>query len=122
MEIDLKSFEERSRYRVGSSVLVSVFGVAVTSVLIGVPAWLSFILGLVPAITLTIITYYRLRDANLSSGWLLFMILQVGAGPSWHLSEHVTFNLVGLIVSLVPVLLGWFVPATIDPKTEWTSV
>ena len=122
MEIDFKAFAERSRYRIGSSVLISVFGVTAASVLIGVPGWLSFILGLVPTIALTIVTHHRLRNANLSSGWLLLMILQVGAGPSWHLSEHVTFNLVGFIVSLVPVILGWFAPATTDRKAVPTSI
>lgn len=107
---DLKSFEERSRYRSGSAALISISYVAVASVLIGVPAWLIFIIGVAASIALTIITYHRLRNANLSSAWLLLMILQFGVGPTWHLSDNVTFNVGGSIVGLVPVILGWVIP------------
>lgn len=56
-------------------------------------------------------TYHRLRDAALSGGWLWLMILQIGIGPTWHLSDHITVNFGGYLVSCIPVILGWVVPA-----------
>lgn len=107
---DLKAFADRSRYRIGSAALVAIIGVALASVKIGDPAWLIFLIGVAAAITLTIMTYHRLRDANISTAWLFLMILRFGIGPTWHLSDHVTFNIGGSIISLVPVLLGWIAP------------
>lgn len=118
MPMDMTRYAERSRYRLGSAVLVSVISLTVASVQIGIPAWIIFFVGVNFSIVLTIITYHRLRDANLSSAWLLLMILQFGIGPTWHLSDHVTFNIGGSIVSLVPVLLGWIVPGKANQKTE----
>lgn len=121
MPTDMTGYAERSRYRLGSAVLVSVIGLALASVQIGIPAWIIFFVGVAPAIALTIITYHRLRNADLSSAWLLLMILQFGIGPTWHLSDHVTFNIGGSIVSLVPVILGWIVPGKANQKTELES-
>lgn len=118
MPVDLRIFAERSRFRVGSVALSSVFYLAIASAEIGVPAWLTFVVGVSAWITLTIITYYRLRNANLSSAWLLLIILQFGIGPTWRLSEYVTFNVGGSIVSLVPVMLGWIVPAKSNREGE----
>lgn len=119
--MDMTRYAERSRYRLGSAALVSVISLAVASVQIGIPAWIIFLVGVTFSIVLTIITYHRLRDANLSSAWLLLMILQFGIGPTWHLSDHVTFNIGGSIVSLVPVLLGWIVPGKVNQKIELGS-
>ncbi len=116
--VDLKTFAERSRYRPGSIALISISYLAVASALIGVPVLLVFVIGASALISLTVITYHRLRNANLSSAWLLLMILQFGIGPTWHLSEHVTFNIGGSIVGLVPVILGWFVPAKSTRKAK----
>ena len=108
---DLKVFADRSRYRPASVALIFTFIVALASVLIGIPAWLSFVVGVLALILLTIITYYRLGNANLSSGWVLLMVIPFGIGPSWHLSENVTFNVGGSIVGLIPIILGWFASA-----------
>lgn len=112
MVTGLKLFSERSRYRIASIVLVAVSWLAVASVRIGTPAWLAFITGIAPEIVLTIITYHRLQNAGVSSGWLLLMILQFGIGPAWQLSEHLTFNVGGALLGLVPVILGWIVPSS----------
>ena len=85
---------------------------------IGIPAWVIFVVGVAAWITLTVMTYHRLRNANLSDGWLLLMILQFGIGPTWHLSDYVSFNVGGSIVSLVPVILGWIVPSGSSRKIE----
>lgn len=122
MPKDLKIYSERSRYRLGSTVLISAFCLALASALIGVPAWLIFIVGVAAWIALTIITYHRLRNAELSSGWLLLMILQFGVGPTWYLSDYVTLNLGGSVIGLVPVILGWIVPAPPNRKVEPKSV
>ena len=119
---DLKVFADRSRYRIGSAALVAIICVTVASVNIGIPAWLIFLVVVATAIALTIMTYHRLRDANLSTAWLLLMILQFGIGPTWHLSDHVSFNIGGSIISLVPVILGWIVPRKSDQKSEVETV
>jgi uncharacterized membrane protein YhaH (DUF805 family) len=121
MPMDMTRYAERSRYRLGSAALVSVISLAVASGQIGIPAWIIFLVGVTFWIVLTIITYHRLRDANLSSAWLLLMVLQFGIGPTWHLSDHVTFNIGGSIVNLVPVLLGWIVPGKVNQKIELES-
>ncbi|WP_156313597.1 hypothetical protein [Erythrobacter sp. SG61-1L] len=110
MPLNMTRYRERSRYRIGSAALVAIICVALASVNIGIPAWLIFLVAVAAEIALTIMTYHRLRDANLSTAWLLLMILQFGIGPTWHLSDHVTFNIGGSIISLVPVILGWIVP------------
>jgi uncharacterized membrane protein YhaH (DUF805 family) len=119
---DLKAFADRSHYRIGSAALVAIICVTVASVNIGIPAWLIFIVVVASKIVLTIITYHRLRDADLSTAWLLLMILQFGIGPTWHLSDHVSFNIGGSIISLVPVMLGWIVPRMSDQKNEAETV
>lgn len=119
--MDMTRYADRSRYKNASAVLVAVICLALASVNIGIPAWLIFLVSVAVAIALTIITHYRLRDANLSSGWLLLMILQFGIGPTWHLSDHVTVNIGGSIISLVPVLLGWIAPGRANQKAELES-
>lgn len=114
----LKAFADRSRYRIGSAALVAIICVTVASVKIGIPVWLIFLVGVAITIALTIMTYHRLRDANLSTAWLLLMFLQFGIGPTWHLSDQVSFNIGGSIISLVPVMLGWIVPHKPDQKNE----
>lgn len=121
MPMDLKLYSDRSRYRAGSIVLGSVSYLAIWSVLLGTPAWLAFSFGVAAAIVLTIITSHRLRDAGLSSAWLLLMILQFGIGPAWHLSENVTFNAGGAIVGMLPVILGWIAPESSDRKSAQAS-
>ena len=117
----MRRYGERSRYRIGSAVLVAITCVALASVNAGIPAWLIFLVAVAAGIALTIMTYHRLRDANLSKAWLLLMILPFGIGPTWHLSEHVTFNIAGSIISLVPVIFGWIVPRKADQKIELES-
>lgn len=122
MTKDLKTYADCSQYRIGSAALIVILYVTAASVILGIPAWLIFIVGLATTITITIMTYYRLRDANLSTGWLLLMILQFGTGPTWHLSHHVSFNIGGFIISLVPVMLGWIAPRKADHKSEVGSL
>ncbi|WP_288989592.1 hypothetical protein [uncultured Sphingopyxis sp.] len=121
MPMNMRRYGERSRYRIGSAALVAIICVALASVNIGIPAWFIFLVAFVASIALTIMTYHRLRDAKLSTAWLLLMILQFGIGPTWHLSDHVTFNIGGSIISLVPVIFGWIVPRKADQKIELES-
>ena len=122
MPMNMTRYGERSRYRIGSAALLAIMCVALASVYIGIPAWLIFLVGVAAAITLTIMTYHRLRDANISTAWLFLMIFQFRIGPTWHLSDHVTFNFGGALIGLVPVILGWIVPRKADQKLELESV
>jgi uncharacterized membrane protein YhaH (DUF805 family) len=121
MEMHMKRYADRSPYRFGSSVLIAITCLALASVNVGIPAWLIFLITVPAAIALTIITYHRLRDASLSSAWLLLMILQFGIGPTWHISDHVIFNIGGSIISLMPVILGWIVPGKANQTAELES-
>lgn len=121
MPMDMSRYAERSRYRLGSAVLISFICLALASVQIGIPVLIVFLVGVAAYIVLTVITYRRLRDANLSSAWLLLMILQFGIGPTWHLSDYVTFNIGGSIVGLVPVILGWTVAGKSNQNIELES-
>ncbi|MXO97353.1 hypothetical protein GRI34_13100 [Erythrobacter aquimaris] len=122
MAMDMKRYGERPRYRIGSAALVAVICITLASASIGTPAWLIFLVAVAVTGGLTAMTYHRLRDANLSTGWLLLMFLQFGIGPTWHLSDNVTFNIGSSITSLVPVILGWLVPRKADQTIEYEAV
>ena len=122
MPMDMTRYGERPRYRIGSAALLAIISITVASVGIGFPAWLLFLVAVAVTGVLTIMTYHRLRDANLSTGWLLLMFLQFGIGPTWHLSDNVTFNLGSSIISLVPVMLGWIAPRKADQNIELETV
>jgi len=107
----LNLFSKRPLYRLVSiplalaSILVPL-GVVVT----GGWGWLAVVLGLPLYVTLVLLTYYRLREADLSSGWLILMILSFHIGPTWELPGGLTFYPTGLI-AMIPVVLAWFVPS-----------
>ncbi|HEV7289230.1 hypothetical protein [Sphingomonas sp.] len=120
MELHPAAFAERSRYRAASIGLMLASWLAIAGVFIGVPDVLCFLVALVPSIILTIITYHRLRDAALSGAWILLMIVQIGIGPTWHLSDSLTVNFGGYLVGCVPIILGWLVAANsgANPKSK----
>ncbi|WP_263588925.1 hypothetical protein [Sphingopyxis sp. GC21] len=121
MPMNVRRYGERSRYRIGSAALVAITGVALASANIGIPAWFIFLVAVVAGIALTIMSYHRLRDAKLSTAWLLLMILQFGMGSTLHVSDHVAFNIGGSIINWVPVIFGWIVPREADQKIELES-
>jgi uncharacterized membrane protein YhaH (DUF805 family) len=111
VEIDLKAFAERSRYRPASAALFVISYIALAGIFAGVPSWLCFLIAAAAWIALATITLRRLRDGGLSGAWILLMILKFGVGPDWHLSDYVTMDIGGSILACVPIILGWIVPA-----------
>lgn len=73
-------------------------------------AWLAFVLGLPIYATLVWLTYYRLKDASLSSGWIVLMILVFHFGPKWDAPEPFQLYL-GVLLNFVPVMMGWIAPS-----------
>jgi uncharacterized membrane protein YhaH (DUF805 family) len=122
MRAEWTAFAERSRYRLASIALMLASFLALSGVFIGVPDWLCFLAAASLSIALTVITYHRLRDAGLSGSWVLLMILQFGIGPTWHLSDYVTVNFSGYLISCVPVILGWFAPSNFGANRKSKSV
>jgi uncharacterized membrane protein YhaH (DUF805 family) len=114
MNAALNSFSELPRYRIAATaLLVASYGMLLVVRLLGAPDWLGAILGLPLYVLLTVITYRRLRDAALSGGWIVLMILAFNVGPSWN-----GFHLSNLII-LVPIILAWIAPANsgANPRT-----
>lgn len=73
---------------------------------LGALEWVASLAGLPVYVALVVLTYHRLRDAGLSGGWVVLMILVVNLGPRWDGPEPLTFHLSHL-VHLIPVVLGW---------------
>ena len=111
MKLDWPAFAERSRYRPTSIALLLASSLALAGVFVGLPDLLCFVVYAVLSISLSVITFHRLRNAGYSGAWVALTILSFGIGPSWHLSHSLTFNLGGLVISCVPVILAWFAPA-----------
>lgn len=102
-------FSGRQEYRLASSILL-VGSIAFPLVLAFAWGWgfLPFVIGLPFYIALVVLTYHRLQDASLSSGWLILMILAFNIGPSWDIGGMHLYP--SALVNLVPVILGWFAP------------
>ena len=77
---------------------------------LGAVDWVASLAGLPFYVALVVLTYRRLRDANLSGWWIVLMILVVNLGPHWEGLEPLTFH-VSHLIHLIPVALGWLVPA-----------
>ena len=105
MALTLQSLADRARYRVASVLLIAViYGSILTVRLLGAPDWWAALAGLPLYILLIVITYRRLRDAALSGGWIVLMILVFNFGPEWN-----GFHLSNLI-NLLPVIPAWVTP------------
>ena len=76
---------------------------------LGGPRWLGSLLGLAPFVLLVVVTYGRLRDAALSSGWIILLLVAFEVGPSWSGPPPLTLHL-GDFVHLIPLILGWTAP------------
>ena len=86
---------------------------------LGALDWVASLAGLPIYVALVVLTYRRLRDANLSGWWIALMILVVNLGPRWDGLEPLTFHLSHLL-HLVPVALGWLVraPGNVAVKSD----
>ena len=110
------------QYRIVSSLLVGVIALSLGLPLLIKPQWgwtlLAFVIGAALYIGLTLLTYFRLRDASLSGWWLLPLVLQFNIGPKWFSADwewsHISFYPSGLIC-LIPIIIGW-VAATRKPQ------
>ena len=111
MATDLTRFEVRSRYRPASILLEFSSVLALLGVFLGIPGWLCVLVAVPLSIILATMTYHRLRDGGLSGSWVWLMVVPLGIGPTWHLSEHLTINFGGYLVGLVPVIMAWMAPA-----------
>src|SRR3954447_16040251 len=111
-------FSGRQEYRLVSVVLVAGCVLASYLPLItrlsGGWAALAFATAMSFYVALAALTYFRLRNASLSSWWLLPMIFVFHVGPRWELGSwewgSSSFEPSGLI-SLVPIVIGWFATA-----------
>lgn len=105
----LHGLGERRKYRL-VAVPLNLVSLFVVFALAGVGlAWVGFLIGIAPYGLLVIATYFRLKRAGLSGGWLAPMILTLNVGPRWDLGDHVSFHPLSLFF-LLPVLLAWFAP------------
>ena len=86
---------------------------------LGALDWVASLAGLPVYVALVVLTYHRLRDAGLSGGWVVLMILVVNLGPRWDGPEPLTFYLSHL-VHLIPLALGWLVrgPGNVAVKSD----
>ena len=101
----LHPFSKLTRYRWSSiALLVIALGLLVLVDCLGIPHWLGVILSLSLLILLDILTYWRLREAALSGGWIVLAIVSFNVGPAWH-GYHV-----GSLVNFIPMLMAWFAP------------
>ena len=108
----VSQMRERSAYRLGSPLLIALLVATssaekLTDSLTG--TLVTLVIGLPTYFVLVWATYLRLRDAALSRGWVMLMVVSLNVGPHWRLSDHETFHLSGL-VALIPVIMAWLVP------------
>ena len=107
----LKRHSGRSEFRAASAVLIILSLVVPLSVVtLGAWAWLAFMLGLPVYAMLIWLTYYRLQDASLSSGWIVLMLMVFHFGPKWGAPEPFQLYLSELL-NYVPVIIGWIAPS-----------
>lgn len=103
----LQSYSGRREYRL-VSILLLIASILVPMLLaqhLGFKL-LAFVVGLPFYAALVALTYYRLQNTSLSSGWVLLMVLLFHAGPKWQVGSLDLYP-TGF-VSLLPVIMGWF--------------
>jgi len=110
VKLAAKQFAGRESYRAASAALLLwSFGVPLGLASAGLPDWLGVIAGVPAYIALLVVTYHRLRDAALSTGWLMLMIITINIGPFWQGPGSIKLYLSNIVALLVPVILGWIV-------------
>lgn len=117
MILALQSFSARPRYGIASILLLlAIFGSVFTVRLLDAPDWAGGLIGLPLALLLTVITYFRLRDAALSGSWIWLMIISFNMGPEWN------GLYLGNLINLVPILMAWTVPAGSGANPQPTQI
>src|SRR5688500_1323899 len=103
----LERLSQAGPYRPASAGLILlVYLLPFTVAQLGGPKWLGFLVGLPLYVALIVLTYHRLRNAGLSGGWIILMILALNFGPKWQGPEPLVFYASHLL-HFVPVALGW---------------
>lgn len=98
-------------YRWASLALIAVtLFLPVLLVRLGAIEWVAVLAALPVALALVVLTFQRLRNANLSGWWIILMVLTLNFGPRWDGLAPITLHLSHLI-HLIPVALGWLVRA-----------
>ena len=98
-------------YRWASVALIAVMIVIPVLLLrLGASEWVASLASLPIYVALVVLTFRRLRNANLTGWWIVLMILVLNFGPQWDGLEPLTFYLSHLL-HLIPVALGWLVRA-----------
>lgn len=92
------------------SLIATMILLPVLMVRLGASEWVASLAGLPVYVALVVLTYRRLRDANLTGWWIVLMILVINNGPQWDGLEPLTFH-VSHLIHLIPVALGWLVRA-----------
>lgn len=114
MTLFLHRLSEIQNYRWASVALIgTMIPLPVLMVRLGAVHWVAVLATLPIFLALVALTYLRLRNAGLTGWWIVLMILALNVGPRWEGLEPLTFHLSHL-VHLIPVVLGWLVPA---PRT-----
>lgn len=111
---------EIQNYRWASLALITAMTfLPVLMMRLGALEWVAVLAGLPVYVALVVLTYQRLRNANLTGAWIALMIVVVNLGPSWDGLEPLTFHLSHLL-HLIPVALGWIVrvPGNIAVKSD----
>ncbi|HYC96465.1 hypothetical protein [Brevundimonas sp.] len=92
------------------ALIVATIFLPVLMMRLGALEWVATLAGLPIYVALVVLTYHRLRNAGLTGGWIVLMILALNFGPRWDGPEPLTFHLSRLL-PLIPVILGWLVRA-----------
>lgn len=95
---------------VSFALILATLFVPVLMVGLGAKVWAADLAALPIFLALVVLTYHRLRNANLSGWWIVPMVLVLNFGPKWDGPAPLTLHLSHLI-HLIPVVLGWLVRA-----------
>lgn len=104
----IRNYRRASLALIATSVLLPVLMIR-----LGALEWVAALAALPIYVALVVLTYHRLRNANLTGWWIVLMVLALNFGPRWEGPEPLTFYLSHLL-HLVPVILGWLVPGPRD--------
>jgi uncharacterized membrane protein YhaH (DUF805 family) len=101
------------------ALIVAMILLPVLMMRLGALEWVATLTGLPIYVALVVLTFHRLRNANLTGWWIILMILVLNFGPRWDGLEPLTFHLSHLL-HLIPVALGWLVrgPGNVAVKRD----
>lgn len=83
----------------------------------GAPDWIAALPSPLAYFGLVAVTYGRLKDAGLSGGWVVLMLLALNFGPRWDGPAPLVFHASNLL-QLVPIALGWCIHTRRSPALQ----